>query len=83
MESSCFELIDSADISAALFTGDTVFLGEVGRPDLAASSSIPNASLAAMLYDSIRKIKKLDTSMRVYPGHGAGSAFEKSKNNLD
>ena len=61
-----------------LFSGDTVFLGEVGRPDLAVASNITSADLAGMLFDSIQKLKKLDASIRVYPGHGAGSACGKS-----
>jgi hydroxyacylglutathione hydrolase len=78
LESSCFQLIDSANKDICLFTGDTVFLGEVGRPDLACSSDITSEDLAGMLYDSIQKVKKLDGSMRLYPGHGSGSACGKS-----
>lgn len=71
-------LNDSKGKDIALFSGDTVFLGEVGRPDLAVASEITSADLAGMLYDSIQKIKKLDGEIRVYPGHGAGSACGKS-----
>jgi hydroxyacylglutathione hydrolase len=78
MESSCFQLTDSANKDVALFSGDTVFLGEVGRPDLACSENITSADLASMLYDSVQKIKKLEGSMRLYPGHGSGSACGKS-----
>lgn len=59
MESSCFQLTDSANKDVALFSGDTVFLGEVGRPDLACSENITSADLASMLYDSIQKVRKL------------------------
>lgn len=51
---------------------------EVGRPDLAVSSNISSADLAGMLYDSIQKIKALDKNLRIYPGHGSGSACGKS-----
>ena len=78
LESSCFQLIDSTGKDAALFSGDTIMLGEVGRPDLACSSNITSADLAAMLYDSVQKVKKLDGTARLYPGHGAGSACGKS-----
>ena len=50
----------------------------MGRPDLAVAAEITSADLAGMLYDSIQKLKKLDGTMRVYPGHGAGSACGKS-----
>ncbi len=62
-----------------MFTGDTVFLGEVGRPDLAVKSNkITKFDLANLLYDSIQKIKSLDDSVVVLPGHGAGSACGKN-----
>ena len=62
-----------------MFTGDTLFLGEVGRPDLAAKSGeMTKEDLAGMLYDSLRnKIMKLDPSIFIYPGHGAGSSCGK------
>ena len=59
MESSCFQLIDAAGKDVAIFSGDTVFLGEVGRPDLAVSENITSADLAGWLFDSIQKLKKL------------------------
>jgi hydroxyacylglutathione hydrolase len=59
MESSCFQLTDSANKDVALFSGDTVFLGEVGRPDLACSGNITSADLAGYLYDSVQKVRKL------------------------
>jgi hydroxyacylglutathione hydrolase len=60
LESSCFLLSDKHNKNVCLFSGDTVFLGEVGRPDLAVSSNITSEDLAAMLYDSIQKLKKLE-----------------------
>lgn len=61
-----------------IFTGDTVFLREVGRPDLAVAGAISTKDLAGYLFDSIQKIKALDKSLRLYPGHGSGSACGKS-----
>lgn len=78
MESSCFQLTDSANKDVVIFTGDTVFLGEVGRPDLACSGDITSADLAGFLYDSVQKVRKLEPTMRLYPGHGSGSACGKS-----
>lgn len=78
MESSCYLLKDAKNKDSVIFTGDTVFLGEVGRPDLACSDKITSHDLAEMLYDSIQKIKALDGSIRFYPGHGSGSACGKS-----
>ncbi len=51
---------------------------EVGRPDLAVSGSVSSVDLAGMLYESIQKIKALDPTLRLYPGHGSGSACGKS-----
>ena len=77
-ESSCYLLKDASGKDAAIFTGDTVFLGEVGRPDLACGENITSQDLAAMLYDSIQKLKTLDGGIRLYPGHGSGSACGKA-----
>jgi glyoxylase-like metal-dependent hydrolase (beta-lactamase superfamily II) len=78
MESSCFELIDEGK-TYCVFTGDTVFLGEIGRPDLAVKSDLTKEQLAEKLFDSIaNKIKKLPKEVILYPGHGAGSACGKS-----
>jgi len=73
-ESSCYLLLDKA-VQKAVFTGDTLFLGEVGRPDLAVKSGeITKEDLAGWMYDSLHnKIMKLDHKVTVYPGHGAGS----------
>jgi len=74
MESSCFLLINKEDKDYALFSGDTLFIGDVGRPDLAVKSDLSKEDLAGHLYDSIfNKIMPLNDSVIVYPGHGAGS----------
>lgn len=79
MESSCFLLFDDHDVPYACFTGDTLFVGEVGRPDLAVKSDLSREDLAGMLYESIqKKIKTLPDDVIVYPGHGAGSACGKN-----
>lgn len=80
MESSTFLLIDQSGEHKAIFTGDTLFLGDVGRPDLAQKAgSITMDDLAGMLYDSLRnKIMPLADDIIVYPGHGAGSACGKN-----
>lgn len=71
-------MIDSNNKSQCLFTGDTVFLNEVGRPDLAVKANLSSSDLAGMLFDSLQKIKKLNDDIRIYPGHGAGSSCGKS-----
>lgn len=71
-------LIDEKGKSQCLFTGDTVFLNEVGRPDLAVKTDLTSKDLASMLYDSLQKIKLLDDDIRIYPGHGAGSSCGKN-----
>ncbi len=78
MESSCFLLIDEHGKEQAIFTGDTLFIGDVGRPDLAVKSDLSQEDLAGHLYDSIQeKILSLPDDITVYPGHGAGSACGK------
>lgn len=78
-ESSCFLLIDENGNETAIFTGDTLFLGDVGRPDLAIKSDLTQEDLAGMLYDSLReRIMPLSDDIIVYPGHGAGSACGKN-----
>jgi glyoxylase-like metal-dependent hydrolase (beta-lactamase superfamily II) len=71
-------LVDSKNKDQALFTGDTIFLNEVGRPDLAVKTNLSSKDLAGMLFDSIQKVKKLDDNLRIYPGHGSGSSCGKS-----
>ncbi len=79
LESSTFLLIDENGNDHAIFSGDTLFLGDVGRPDLAIKSDLTKEDLAAMLYDSLRhKIMPLADDLIVYPAHGAGSACGKS-----
>ncbi|GGK77189.1 rhodanese-like domain-containing protein [Rufibacter glacialis] len=78
-ESVTYLLKDETGKDYALFTGDTLFIGDVGRPDLAAKSDLTQEELAGMLYDSLRnKIMPLDDDVLVYPAHGAGSACGKN-----
>jgi glyoxylase-like metal-dependent hydrolase (beta-lactamase superfamily II)/rhodanese-related sulfurtransferase len=79
MESTTFLLRDEAGNPHAIFSGDTLFLGDVGRPDLAQKSDLTIEDLASHLYDSLRnKIMTLPDDTIVYPGHGAGSACGKN-----
>ncbi|MDV2463758.1 MBL fold metallo-hydrolase [Elizabethkingia anophelis] len=80
MESSCYLLIDEKGKETALFSGDTLFLGDVGRPDLAQKGKdLTQEDLAGMLYDSLmNKIIPLPDEITVYPAHGAGSACGKN-----
>lgn len=79
MESSCYLLLDKKNNQIALFSGDTVFMGDVGRPDLAQKSDLSKEDLAGHLYESIHnKILKLDDNVIIYPAHGAGSACGKN-----
>ena len=80
MESSSFLLRDEAGKDYALFTGDTLFLGDVGRPDLAIKQgAVTKEDLAGYLFDSLReKIMPLADEVIVYPAHGAGSACGKN-----
>lgn len=80
MESTCYLLIDEGGKELALFSGDTLFIGDVGRPDLAQkAATITQEDLAGMLFDSLReKIIPLPDSVVVYPAHGAGSACGKN-----
>ena len=80
MESSCYLLKDKNGKDYALFSGDTVFLGDVGRPDLAQKAAhMTQEQLAGTLFDSIRtKIMPLADDVIIYPAHGAGSACGKN-----
>ena len=80
MESTCFLLKDENGKDVALFSGDTLFLGDVGRPDLAQkAASMTQDQLAGLLYDSLNtKIMPLADDVIVYPAHGAGSACGKN-----
>ncbi len=79
LESVTLLLIDENGKDHAIFSGDTLFLGDVGRPDLAIKSDITKKDLASMLYESLRnKIMPLADDVIVYPAHGAGSACGKN-----
>lgn len=79
LESTTYLLIDEKGKNNAIFSGDTLFLGDVGRPDLAIKSDLTKEDLAGMLYDSLRtKIMPLADDVIVYPAHGAGSACGKN-----
>lgn len=81
MESTTYLLIDEKGDDHAIFTGDTLFIGDVGRPDLVqkVKAEITPELLAGYLFDSLRnKIMPLNDQVIVYPGHGAGSACGKS-----
>ncbi|MEZ4905390.1 MAG: rhodanese-like domain-containing protein [Spirosomataceae bacterium] len=79
MESTCYLLLDENGKETALFSGDTLFIGDVGRPDLAQKSDLTIRDLAGYLYDSLRsKIMPLPNDVIVYPAHGAGSACGKN-----
>jgi glyoxylase-like metal-dependent hydrolase (beta-lactamase superfamily II)/rhodanese-related sulfurtransferase len=79
LESVTYLLIDENGKDHAIFTGDTLFLGDVGRPDLAIKSDLTEKDLAGMMFESLRsKIMCLDDNVIVYPAHGAGSACGKN-----
>lgn len=79
LESTTYLLKDENGKDHAIFSGDTLFLGDVGRPDLAIKSDLTKQDLAEMLYDSLRnKIMLLADDVIVYPAHGAGSACGKN-----
>ncbi|MDH5381819.1 MAG: rhodanese-like domain-containing protein [Cyclobacteriaceae bacterium] len=79
LESTTFLLIDENGKEHAIFSGDTLFIGDVGRPDLAQKGTLTQNDLAGMLYDSLRnKIMTLPDEVIVYPAHGAGSACGKN-----
>ncbi len=79
LESTCYLLLDGNKKPLHLFTGDTLFIGDVGRPDLAIKSNLTQHDLAGMLFDSLRnKIMTLPDDVIIYPAHGAGSACGKN-----
>lgn len=79
MESTTFLLLDEEGKEKAVFTGDTLYIGDVGRPDLAVKTDLSREDLARHLYHSLRfKIMPLPDEVMVYPGHGAGSACGKN-----
>jgi len=78
IESTTYLLKDSSGKDHAIFTGDTLFIGDVGRPDLSQNSKMSNRDLASMLFDSLRnKIMTLSDDVIIYPGHGEGSSCGK------
>lgn len=78
LESSCYLLRDEKDKPYAVFTGDTLFVGDVGRPDLS-SGNMSSTELAGIMYDTIQnKILPLPDNVLVYPAHGAGSSCGKN-----
>jgi len=81
MESTCYLLIDENGKQHGIITGDTLFIGDVGRPDLAQAlvTDLTQEKLAGYLFDSLRnKIMPLSDDLIVYPSHGAGSACGKN-----
>ncbi|OJW82029.1 MAG: MBL fold metallo-hydrolase [Bacteroidetes bacterium 46-16] len=80
LESSCYLLQDEQGKDNAVFTGDTLFIGDVGRPDLAQkAANMTQEELAALLFDSLRnKVMPLADDVTVYPAHGEGSACGKN-----
>ncbi len=81
MESTCYLLTDETGKDVGLFSGDTLFIGDVGRPDLAqkVAADLTQDKLAGYLFDSLRnKIMPLPDDIIVYPAHGAGSACGKN-----
>jgi hydroxyacylglutathione hydrolase len=79
VESATYLLLDESGKEHCIFSGDTLFIGDVGRPDLAIKSDLTQDDLAGMLYESLRtKIMTLPDDVIVYPAHGAGSACGKN-----
>ena len=79
MESTTYLVIDEKGLEHAIFSGDTLFIGDVGRPDLVQKGDVTQDDLAGMLFDSLRnKIMPLANHVIVYPAHGAGSACGKN-----
>ena len=79
LESTCYLLIDAQGNQKALFSGDTLFIGDVGRPDLAQKGlKMTSKDLAGIMFDSLRnKLMTLNENVVIYPAHGAGSACGK------
>ncbi len=79
LESTTYLLKDETGNDYAIFTGDTLFIGDVGRPDLSQNTNVDTKLFAGLLYDSLRnKIMTLDDEIIIYPGHGEGSSCGKS-----
>lgn len=82
LESSSYLLIDEIGKEHCLFSGDTLFIGDVGRPDLAVTSTVTKEDLAGKLFDSLhQKIMSLPDDIIIYPNHGKGSACGKKMSN--
>ena len=82
LESISFLLFDENDEQYAVFTGDTLFVGDVGIPDVAQRyQNISKKELAAILYNSLNKLMKLDDDVILYPGHGKGTQCGKNLSN--
>jgi hydroxyacylglutathione hydrolase len=79
-ESICILVTDTDDSQrpSKLLTGDTLFIGDVGRPDLAGGKGYTKEAMAAMMYDSLAKLMQLEDAVEVYPAHGAGSMCGKN-----
>ncbi|MFN3216527.1 MAG: MBL fold metallo-hydrolase [Acidimicrobiales bacterium] len=79
-ESMTYLVFENADDEApvAMLTGDTLFVNDVGRPDLLGAIGFTAEQLGAQLYDSVHRLMALPDDVRVYPGHGAGSACGKA-----
>ncbi len=76
-ESTCYLLRDETGTQKAIFTGDTLFVGDIGRPDLL-GGTMTKEQLASMSYDSMQRLKALPDNLTVYPAHGPGSACGKN-----
>ena len=73
-----FDRTENESEPHAVLTGDTLFIGDVGRPDLLASIGVTADELAEMLYESVQRLRELPDATLVYPAHGAGSMCGKS-----
>ena len=76
-EGTSYVLHDSDGKSTCVFTGNTIFLGYVGRPTT--SEGLTKTDLSKMLFESIQKIKALPDDLRVYPAHGSGPVYASEK----
>lgn len=77
LESTCYLAIDEQGNPEAIFTGDTLFVGDVGRPDLF-SGDLSKEELAEFMYNSLHRLKELPDAVKVYPAHGPGSSCGKN-----
>jgi hydroxyacylglutathione hydrolase len=77
LESSCF-LLQQDGKDQMVFTGDTLFLGDVGRPDLGVTSNISPEHLSGLMFSSLKQLKELSNDVIIYPGHGVGSPCGKN-----